>query len=74
MEPMSNSGVRCEPKETGGRQFPLATLKVIDITEGLDDISRGFYYVKVRFQPKMANRSGWMIYPVDDITGFYCIA
>ena len=22
--------------------------------------------------PKMANRSGWMIYPVDDVTEFYC--
>ena len=42
MEPMSNSVVRCEPKETGGRQFPFATLKVADITEGLDDISGGF--------------------------------
>ena len=41
MEPMSNSVVRCESKETG-RQFPLATLKVADITEGLDDISGGF--------------------------------
>ena len=39
---MSISVVRCEPKETGGRQFPLATLKVADITEGLADISRGF--------------------------------
>ena len=43
---MSNSVVRCEPKETGGRQFPLATLKVADITEGLDDISGGFIIEK----------------------------
>ena len=54
--------------------FPLASLKVADITGGLDDISRGFYYVKIRFRPKMANISGWMIYPVDDITEFYCIS
>ena len=55
------------------QMFPLAPLKVADITGGLDDISGGFYYVKIRFRPKMANISGWMIYPVDDITGFYCI-
>ena len=54
------------------QMFPLAPLKVADITGGLDDISRGFYYVKIRFRPKMANISGWRIYPVDDITGFYC--
>ena len=46
MEPMSNSVVWCEPKETGGRQFPLETLKVADITEGLDDISAGFIMEK----------------------------
>ena len=54
------------------QMFPLAPLKVADITGGLDDISRGFYNVKIRFRPKMANISGWRIYPVDDITGFYC--
>jgi len=43
--------------------FPLASLKVADITGGLGDTSRGFYYVKIRFRPKMANISGWMIYP-----------
>ena len=32
----------------------------------------GFIRLKIRFRPKMAKRSGWMIYPVDDITGFYC--
>ena len=53
--------------------FPLAPLKVAYITGGLDDISRGFYYVKIQFRPKMTNISGWMIYPVDDITEFYCI-
>ena len=52
--------------------FPLAPLKVADITGGLDDISRLFYYVTIRFRPKMANISGWMIHPVDDIIGFYC--
>ncbi len=46
------------------QMFPLAPLKVADITGGL-------YYVKIR--PKMANISGWMIYPVNDITEFYCI-
>ena len=43
--------------------FPLTPLKVADTTGGLDDQSRGFYYVKIRFRPKMANISGWMIYP-----------
>ena len=43
--------------------FPLAPLKVADITGGLDDTSRGFYHVKIRFQPKMANIGGWMMYP-----------
>ncbi len=52
--------------------FSLAPLKVADITGGLDDISRGFYYGKTWSRPKMANISGWMIYPVDDITEFYC--
>ena len=32
----------------------------------------GFIRLKIRFRPKMAKRSGWMIYLVDDITGFYC--
>ena len=50
---------------------PLAPLKVADITGGLDDISGRFCCVKIRFRPKMANISGWMMYPVDDITGFY---
>ena len=45
------------------QMFPLAPLKVADITGGLDDISREFYYVNIRFSPKMANISGWMIYP-----------
>ena len=45
------------------QMIPLAPLKVADITGGLDLISRGFYYVKIRFHPKMANISGWMIYP-----------
>ena len=43
--------------------FPLAPLKVPDVTGGLNDISRGFYYVKTRYRPKMANISGWMIHP-----------
>ena len=34
---------------------------------------RRFYNGKIRFRPKMANISGWMIYPVDDITEVYCI-
>ena len=54
------------------QMFPIAPLKVADITGGLDDISKEFYSVKIRFRPKMANTSGWMIYPVDDITEFYC--
>ncbi len=54
------------------QMFPIAPLKVADITGGLDDISREFYSVKIRFRPKMANTSGWMIYPVDDIIEFYC--
>ena len=54
------------------QMFPLAPLKVADITGGLDDISRGFYYGKIRFRPKIADISGWMIYPVGDVTGFYC--
>ncbi len=37
------------------QMFPLAPLKVADITGALDDISRGFYYVNIRFRPKMAN-------------------
>ena len=45
------------------QMFPLAPLKVADVTGGLDDICRGFYHVKIRFRPKMANVSGWMIYP-----------
>ena len=45
------------------QMFPFAPLKVADITGGLDDISREFYYVNIRFSPKMANISGWMIYP-----------
>ena len=55
------------------QMLPLAPLKVADITGGLDDLSGGFYYVKIRFRLKMANISGWMIYPVEDITEFYCI-
>ena len=43
MEPMSNSVGNVK---TGGRQFPLATLKVADITEGLDNISGGFIMEK----------------------------
>ena len=54
------------------QMFPLAPLKVADITGGLDDISGGFCDVKFRFRPKMTNISGWMIYPVD-LTGFYYI-
>ena len=53
--------------------FPLEPLKVADIAGGLDDISRGSYYVKNRFRPKMTNISGRMIYPLDDTTEFYCI-
>ena len=45
------------------QMFPLAPLKVADITGGLDDISRGFYYVIFRFRPKIANGSGWMLSP-----------
>ena len=37
------------------QMFPLAPLKVADITGALDDISVGFYYVNIRFRPKMAN-------------------
>ena len=55
------------------QMFPLAPLKVADITGGLDDVARGFYYVKIRVRPKMANISGWMIYNVDDKTEFYWI-
>ena len=54
------------------QMLPLAPLKVADIIAGLDDVSGGFSNVKIRFRPKMANISGWMIYPVDDITGFDC--
>jgi len=39
------------------QMFPLAPLKVADITGGLDVISRGFYCVKIQFRPKMANIS-----------------
>ena len=46
--------------------FPFAPLKMADVTGGLDDISRGFYYVKIRLRPKMANTNGWMT------TVFYC--
>ncbi len=42
--------------------FPLAPLKVSDVSGGLDDISEGFYDVKIRFRSKMANISGWMMY------------
>ena len=52
--------------------FPLAPLKVADITGGLDDVSRGFYHVKIRFQSKMANINGRDDISADDITGFYC--
>ena len=45
------------------QMFPIAPLKVADITGGLDDTSRGFYYVKTRFLPKMADISGWIMYP-----------
>ena len=44
--------------------FPLAPLKEADTSGGLD--------VNIRFRPKMANISGWMMYPVDDITEFDC--
>ena len=44
------------------QMFPLAPLKEADSTGGLNDISIGFYYVKIRFRAKMANISGWMIY------------
>ena len=54
------------------QMFPFAPLEVADITGRLDDISRGLYYVKIRFRLKMANISGRMIYPVDDVTEFYC--
>ena len=50
--------------------FPLAPLKVADVTVGLDDTSRGCSCVKTRFRPKMANRSGWMTHPVDGRTEF----
>ena len=30
------------------------------------------YIIHPRTGPKMANIRGWMIYPVDDITEFYC--
>ncbi len=54
------------------QMFPLAPLKVADITGGLDDISGGFIMSKFGSGRKMANLSGWMIYPVDDISEFYC--
>ena len=55
--------IRANCPALSAQMFPLAPLKVADITRGLDDISRGFYYVKIRFRPKMTNISGWMIYP-----------
>ena len=54
------------------QMFPLAPLKVADVTGGLDDICRGFYHVKIRFQSKMANINGRDDISADDITGFYC--
>ena len=49
------------------QMFPLAPLKVADITRGLDDISRGFYDVKIRSRPKMAENGQYKrldeIYP-----------
>ena len=55
------------------QMFPLAPLKVADITGGLDDISRGFYYVKIRFRPQNGQHKRLNDTSVDDITGFYCI-
>ena len=54
------------------QMFPLAPLKVADITGGLDDISRGFYYVKIRFRPQNGQHKRLNDTSVDDITGFYC--
>ena len=53
--------------------FPLAPLKVADTTGGLDDISREFYCVKIRFRPTNGQYKRLDDTFVDDITGFYCI-
>ena len=55
--------IRAISAALSAQMFPLAPLKVADITAWLDDISRGFDNVKIRFRPKMANISGWMMYP-----------
>ena len=47
--------------------FPLAPLKMADITGELDDTSRGFYYVNIRFQSKMANISAIEPDSTDDV-------
>ena len=56
-------GIRAICAALSAQMFPFAPLEVADITGRLDDISRGFYYVKIRYRPKMANISGWVIYP-----------
>ena len=55
------------------QMFPLAPLKVADTTGGLDDISREFYCVKIRFRPTNGQYKRLDDTFVDDITGFYCI-
>ena len=61
--PAATPAIRAICAALRAEMFPLAPLKVADITGGLDDISRGFYYVIFRFRPKIANGSGWMLSP-----------
>ena len=70
MEPMSNSVVRCEGN---GKTVPSRDSQSGWYNRRAGWYIRRFYNGKIRFRSKMANISGWMIYPVDDITGVYCI-
>ena len=45
VSPAATPAIRAICAALSAPMFPLAPLKVADITGGLDDTSRGFYYV-----------------------------
>ena len=53
------------------QMFPLAALEMADVTGGLNDLYREFYYRKIRFRPQNGQYMRLDDLSGDDITGFY---
>ena len=67
----STPAIRAICAALSAQMFPLAALEMADVTGGLNDLYREFYYRKIRFRPQNGQYMRLDDLSGDDITGFY---